>query len=267
MAYQRNIYPKQVDLYPLDSNSIDNKRVQWDADKTRTLLEAIKTVQNGEFMKLLGAPMEEKKRQMPLLKQGWDLVRRVMLRRYPDFSLTRVQLSDKWRKLHLHKSEGTSDFPKKTTEDLMKEFKVGESIQGGHIVSLSAEGNVAAGHLVNDGVMMEYTVETEMDSKVGGGDQGEKRKTTEELLAELENETYRPPPPKKKAKKTDNEGRTPVEAKRIELMMREHKARMIREGELFHYEQKIKMKKLEILDMVKSKVENQQAVNLDVLGI
>ena len=42
---------------------------------------------------------------------------------------------------------------------------------------------------------------------------------------------------------------------------------MIREGELFHYEQKIKMKKLEILDMVKSKVENQQAVNLDVLGI
>ena len=45
------------------------------------------------------------------------------------------------------------------------------------------------------------------------------------------------------------------------------KARMVREGEIFHYERRIKQKKLEILEILKSKLENQQSVNLDVLTL
>jgi len=293
MAFnQRTLYPKSqdltvpADLYGKDylsesSGSSDSKRVQWDADKTRYLLEAIKTVNNGDFLKLLGQPLEEKKRNMAQLKQGWDLVRRIMLRRYPDFSLSRVQLSDKWRKLHCNRAEPSQEFPKKTTEELMKEFKVGAPLDTDEILGLSPEGEVVQrGDSFSNStepVIMEYTVQTDLnDVKVGTSASdlsqpppaSKRIKTTEEVIAELENEAYVPAPSKKKQKKLiDIEGRTPVECKRIELMVREHKARMVREGEIFHFERRIKLKKLEILELLKSKLENQQSVNLDVLSI
>ena len=57
---------------------------------------------------------------------------------------------------------------------------------------------------------------------------GKRQKTTEDLIAEIESEEYVPPPPSSKGKKkyvklSEVEGRTPVECKRIELMVREHK--------------------------------------------
>ena len=60
---------------------------------------------------------------------------------------------------------------------------------------------------------------------------GARAKTTEEVIAEIENEEYVPPPPSKGKKKyvkfSEVEGRTPVECKRIELMVREHKVKYI----------------------------------------
>jgi len=279
---QRPIYPKPE--YHLDNSSfvavqpIEGKRVSWDAEKTRTLLEAIKTIDNGQFLELLNLPLEEKKRQMHVLKNGWDLVRRIMLKRYPDFSLTRVQLSDKWRKLHCTKSETTAEVTKKTTEELMKEFKVGEQDETSDdalgVISVGLEGKVDPMRAETESIL-EYTQhnqsheESSLDGEAPGS--SGKRKTTEEVLAELENETYVKPPMKKKLKKIAGnvvwEGRTPVECKRMELMVREHKARMAHENEIFYYERKIKLKKLEILELVKSKLESQPTVNLDVLSI
>jgi len=274
----RPIYPKPE--YFLDNSPVvavqpvEGKRVSWDAEKTRTLLEAIKTINNGQFLELLNLPLEEKKRQMNVLKNGWDLVRRIMLKRYPDFSLTRVQLSDKWRKLHCTKSETTAEVTKKTTEELMKEFHVGEQDETSDdalgVISVGIECKVDA-----DAINLEYTPQDQSHDECsleGEGSSGSgKRKTTEEVLAELENEAYIKPPMKKKLKKIGGnvvwEGRTPVECKRMELMVREHKARLAHENEIFYYERKIKLKKLEILELVKTKLESQPTVNLDVLSI
>lgn len=274
----RQLYPKPHEIFgkeymlgdsPGDESS---KRVQWDNDKTRTLLEIIKSVNNGEFLKLLKQPLEEKKRQMQTLKAGWDMVRRIMLRKYPDFALSRVQLSDKWRKLHCNKTADPSqEYPKKTTDELMREFGVYDDNDGEDMHHVGLSGNPITEPVIT--VNMEYPHHDD------GGDPGQssppmgkRQKTTEDLIAEIESEEYVPPPPSSKGKKkyvklSEVEGRTPVECKRIELMVREHKARMVREGEIFHYERRIKQKKLEILEILKSKLENQQSVNLDVLTL
>jgi len=268
----RQLYPKPHEIfgkeYMLDNSPSDSKRVQWDSDKVRTLLEVIKHVNNGDFLKLLKQPLEEKKKQMQTLKMGWDMVRRIMLRKYPDFSLTRVQLSDKWRKLHCNKtSDPSQEFPKKTTDELLREFNVIDE-DGEDMVHVGLSGEPITEPVIT--VNMDYPEhEDGVDPGQSSPPLGARAKTTEEVIAEIENEEYVPPPPSKGKKKyvkfSEVEGRTPVECKRIELMVREHKARMVREGEIFHYERRIKQKKLEILELLKSKLENQQSVNLDVL--
>eukprot|EP00088_Acartia_fossae_P070769 TRINITY_DN9559_c0_g1_i7.p1 TRINITY_DN9559_c0_g1~~TRINITY_DN9559_c0_g1_i7.p1 ORF type:complete len:234 (-),score=85.95 TRINITY_DN9559_c0_g1_i7:216-917(-) len=110
-----------------------------------------------------------------------------------------------------------------------------------------------------DQVIMEYTVDSvKMENVLGGGVTGDgsdpvdlvpdvrvhmNGKSADEMLALLEKEASLP----KRKKQKKNLGRTPVEEKRIEILNREHKARMIRENELANYDDEIKRLKMEFL--------------------
>eukprot|EP00088_Acartia_fossae_P064968 TRINITY_DN7_c1_g1_i1.p1 TRINITY_DN7_c1_g1~~TRINITY_DN7_c1_g1_i1.p1 ORF type:complete len:214 (+),score=65.13 TRINITY_DN7_c1_g1_i1:171-812(+) len=211
-----------------------------------------------------------------------------MLRRYPDFSQQRIPE----KRMHYEQEgDGTSSnssaqYHQDQTAVPAQQIVSFVADQGGE-PGTSGEGQVMMEYTVET-VKMEATAPSNAEAtdttvvvhpepalngpggsarpvqEIGGGaaptitdilSPTEQGKTAAELLAELEREAcleIKKKKPGPKPKKGTG-GRTPVETKRMEIMMREHKAKMIREQELYDYDQKIREKKLEILKMVISK--------------
>ena len=62
------------------------------------MVDCINYVNNGEFVKLLKMSEAVKKGRTKELSKGWGLVQVAMLQQHPDFTISKNQIAEKWRK-------------------------------------------------------------------------------------------------------------------------------------------------------------------------